>query len=414
MPSLPSLEKLQAPLLAKEIAPIGARMRAAYYLKQAYGLLKKQQEEATSADSSASLETQRDSILSTLSTALLESKHGSLLRHEVAYVLGQIGDTAALPVLTQCLQLAGDCSMVRHECAEAMAAIASGLDVGQSKNRTDLATTREILQQVVKQYVQEQTESSTEADSAVPIELKETCDLAVAVLQWKESGGDPGEAPPPVCACMIPAFSTTDPAPPHPAHAALSEEELGAILNDTAATLWDRYRALFSLRNRGTPAAVEAIGQCLVLDASSALLRHECAYVLGQLQKPASRQALTDKLVVGDPVVKDHMMVRHECAEALGALLDSPDIDMDDYRTIEGLLKVMSTDENEPLAVRESCLVALDAADYWNTYSNNSAVDEDGVATTTTFSQAKGEQQQTIGFMAAQHYNRVEATPTAS
>lgn len=47
-----------------------------------------------------------------------------------------------------------------------------------------------------------------------------------------------------------------------------------------------RYRALFALRNRGGDEAVEVL--CEAFGASSALLKHEVAYVLGQLQHPKS------------------------------------------------------------------------------------------------------------------------------
>ena len=49
-------------------------------------------------------------------------------------------------------------------------------------------------------------------------------------------------------------------------------------------------RALFALRNRGGPAAVEALDASLA--GGSALLKHEVAYVLGQMQDPAAIRAL--------------------------------------------------------------------------------------------------------------------------
>ena len=51
-----------------------------------------------------------------------------------------------------------------------------------------------------------------------------------------------------------------------------------------------RGRALFALRNRGGPAAVEALDASLA--GASALLKHEVAYVLGQMQDPAAISAL--------------------------------------------------------------------------------------------------------------------------
>ena len=100
--------------------------------------------------------------------------------------------------------------------------------------------------------------------------------------------------------------------------------------------MYERYSALFALRNRRTPQAVEAI--IAALGCSSALLRHEVrrctpkklramgsdqflsiaqvAYVLGQLQDKAATAALVRVLGASE----EHPMVRHEAAEALGAI----------------------------------------------------------------------------------------------
>lgn len=47
----------------------------------------------------------------------------ALLRHELAYVLGQMGDKHAVPFLTAVLEKPHEHVMVRHECAEALGAI---------------------------------------------------------------------------------------------------------------------------------------------------------------------------------------------------------------------------------------------------------------------------------------------------
>ena len=46
-----------------------------------------------------------------------------LLRHELAYVLGQLQDPTAIPALTGILDDEGEDAMVRHEAAEALGAI---------------------------------------------------------------------------------------------------------------------------------------------------------------------------------------------------------------------------------------------------------------------------------------------------
>ena len=49
----------------------------------------------------------------------------ALFRHEVAYVLGQLEHAAAVPALAARLRDAGEHSMVRHEAAESLGAIAA-------------------------------------------------------------------------------------------------------------------------------------------------------------------------------------------------------------------------------------------------------------------------------------------------
>jgi len=78
-------------------------------------------------------------------------------------------------------------------------------------------------------------------------------------------------------------------------------------------------------------------------------LKHEVAYVLGQLQDPSSTAAL--KRCLADP--REHAMVRHEAAEALGSV--APDGG-------EEFLEQFLDDDN--CIVRESAEVALDMLRY--------------------------------------------------
>merc|ERR1712146_82727 len=87
---------------------------------------------------------------------------------------------------------------------------------------------------------------------------------------------------------------------------------LGQLMN-TELPLFVRYRAMFSLRNRGDEESVLAL--CQAFSDSNALLRHEVAYVLGQIQHPAATSALKAALID----LKENRMVRYEGAEALGA-----------------------------------------------------------------------------------------------
>lgn len=87
------------------------------------------------------------------------------------------------------------------------------------------------------------------------------------------------------------------------------------------------------------------------LKASSALFRHEIAFVLGQLQEEISVPYLVESLK--NP--EENEMVRHECAEALGAIA-----------TPECLAVLKKYLEDEKRVVSESCVIALDMCEYEN------------------------------------------------
>ncbi len=52
-------------------------------------------------------------------------RHSALLKHEVAFVLGQLQNSLAVPYLQRALEDEGESAMVRHEAAEALGAIAA-------------------------------------------------------------------------------------------------------------------------------------------------------------------------------------------------------------------------------------------------------------------------------------------------
>lgn len=317
------------------------RMRAAYYLRQAHADEPSQQQE----------------VINALSSGLMDARQGSLMRHEFAYVMGQLRDERCCETLEQVLAQPDDCIMVRHEAAEALGAIG--------------ALRSEAVLLKVK------------AENPDTPELSETCQLALNVMEWRAAGGDPAEMPA-ACACMLNPYSSVDPAPPHPTHAAMPFDELGNILCDADRPIFERYRAMFSLRNRGGEAAVQQLCRALTKDTSSALLRHEVAYVLGQMQHPSSVEALEESLRRPD----EHKMVRHESAEALGAIDGR-------WEDVERILQEFTKDENQE--VRESCLVALDAADYWGHSATEEAEveadqGEDSNETPASFAQQKNKQ----------------------
>lgn len=94
-------------------------------------------------------------------------------------------------------------------------------------------------------------------------------------------------------------------------------------------------------------ACLQVLGE--VFRCSSALLKHEVAYVLGQMQDPTSVDTLIRVLQDG----REHAMVRHEAAEALGAIADDQSVE---------LLNQFAKD-SEPI-VAHSCIVALDMIEF--------------------------------------------------
>ena len=106
-------------------------------------------------------------------------------------------------------------------------------------------------------------------------------------------------------------FDSVDPAPP-------SDEKniqtLRESLCDEQERMFLRMRALFSLRNIGGKNAVDALAAAFLSD--SALLKHEIAYVMGQMQDSSAVPYLINRLEDKN----EDVMVRHEAAEALLAI----------------------------------------------------------------------------------------------
>uniref|UniRef100_A0A087YGB0 deoxyhypusine monooxygenase n=1 Tax=Poecilia formosa TaxID=48698 RepID=A0A087YGB0_POEFO len=150
----------------------------------------------------------------------------ALLKHELAYCLGQMQDRRAIPILTAVLKDTKQEPMVRHEAGEALGAI------GDS-----------VVVELLKEYSQDPV-----------IEVAETCQLAVCRLEWLLGGGETklndGSTD------MNP-YCSIDPAPPASRR---SVPELRSVLLDESLPLFERYRAMFALRNLGTEEAVVALG----------------------------------------------------------------------------------------------------------------------------------------------------------
>jgi len=179
--------------------------------------------------------------------------------------------------------------------------------------------------------------------------VRETCEIAIARMKWKSSANE---------LIARSKFASVDPAPslsadsddPESLVQKYSVKTLRTQLCDESLPLFERYRSMFTLRDIGSDEAVLAL--CAGFsDSTSAIFRHEVAYVLGQIASPVSLAFLARMLVNQD----EHAMVRHEAAEAMGAIASDE---------AKHLLENFVTDVN-PI-VKESCDVALDICDYWN------------------------------------------------
>ncbi|KAL7751609.1 deoxyhypusine hydroxylase [Sorochytrium milnesiophthora] len=259
----------------------------------------------------------------------------ALLKHELAYVLGQMKNPYAVAILLRVLGDRDEDAMVRHEAAEALGAI------GTSTSDADMLALLERFRD----------------DATEPAVVRETCELAVDRIRWEQQRQHAlatgaateqlGESP----------FTSVDPAPPLPIEEQTNVPDLRAILMDPRRSLFHRYRAMFSLRNIGSEEAVLALAEGF--KDSSALFRHEIAYVFGQLQHPASVPSLI--AVLED--VSEVGMVRHEAAEALGSV-GTPEC--------LPVLQRFAQHDDQPQkpavedVVRESCQVGVDMWEYEN------------------------------------------------
>ena len=240
-----------------------------------------------------------------------------LLKHEVAYVLGQTKDLYAAPYLREVLENDNQQCMVRHEAAEALGALGD----------------KESLPLLEKYFKEDPL-----------LEIRQTCELAIERIHWENSEKAKNEV------LEKSLYTSIDPAPPLATNDSTSKvEKLKEILNDQDKPLFKRYRAMFRLRDIGTDEACLALASGF--DDPSALFKHEIAYVFGQMCNPVTVPSLIK-------VLQDESeagMVRHEAAEALGSI------------ATDECLPVLQSflNDSEPV-VRDSAIVALDMYEYEN------------------------------------------------
>lgn len=144
----PSLDALEASLLnASGNVKLDARFRTLFTLK---GL--------------GMSEENRMRVIEIVSKGFADDS--ALLKHELAYVLGQLQDVRAIPKLEYILTDSNEHAMVRHEAAEALGAISSPSALP-----------------VLRQHLQDND-----------VSVRETCDLAVRKIELDNSSTGRQEA----------------------------------------------------------------------------------------------------------------------------------------------------------------------------------------------------------------------------
>ena len=260
-----------------------------------------------------------------------------LIRHEACYILGQMKDKRAVPLLTRILNDPEEHEITRHEAAEALGAIG---DTG--------------AMDCLCQY---------SLSESVP--LRETCELGIDRLT--EAAIESGD------------YNTVDPVAVEKGANKAVEDDVESLLETLLApcsSLTDKYKALFSLRsitdshNQPSIIAIAALGKALANDKTSSLLRHEIGFVIGQMafgQDAAKLDSCVDSLIASVENTDEHCMVRHESAIALGSI-SGANGKIESFLTQYADLPIDESNQEQAIVI-ESCIVAMESLKYWRKHS---------------------------------------------
>jgi deoxyhypusine monooxygenase len=232
--------------------------------------------------------------VATLKEVLVDEGEHSMVRHEAAEALGAIASDACLEALRRASE--GECQVVRETAVLAL----------QRLQHAQAAAARAA-----------ENKKHDDDDTATAANSSHSVALGGSAKEKLSAPATTGAAAAAALDCDSPYLSV-DPVPA--ASSSIPTDTLRATLLDESAEMWDRYGAMFALRNRGPGPEVAAVLGALLTTSSSALLKHEVCYVLGQIQEQGggARDALRATLENEG----EHPMVRHEAAEAgLDALL---------------------------------------------------------------------------------------------
>lgn len=223
-----------------------------------------------------------------------------LLKHEICYCLGQMNtseeNTAAIEEFFEQVINEDHSSIVIHEAVEGYANL----------NPKNIHTLLEKFKDSEDKLVYE------------------TCQLALDLKKWNEDTDFGKTENLDLKALKHP---TNDPAPPYNPENNENYKSvawLKKLLLDPNEPIFERYRAMFTLREIGTDEACLALCETLTKenkDNCSALLKHEIGFVFGQLGHEFAKVCVPylEETVADE---NEAAVVRHECVIALGDITD--------------------------------------------------------------------------------------------
>lgn len=124
--------------LTSETSPLAARFRALFSLKHLAALNPPTEQSAPA--------------LEAIAAALVSPS--ALLKHELAYCLGQSGKREAVPFLESCVKDREEDAMCRHEAAEALGALGFEDSLGLLRERRDDKSEVEVVRETAELAVE--------------------------------------------------------------------------------------------------------------------------------------------------------------------------------------------------------------------------------------------------------------------
>lgn len=255
-----------------------------------------------------------------------------LLKHECCYCLGQMGEQNAIGYLVDILENRNENEIVRHEAAEALGNLLNDEQALIDKLSANLNDPSHIVNQ--------------------------TCELALDLIEWRSTKSEHERER----YQSLNPYRSKDPAPSYELNT--NNDKLRSILLDSNSSLFDKYRCLFTLRNKGKLEDVQLLGETLLHyqgQDEMSLFKHEIGYIFGQMQSADSITYLK-KMV---ELKAENDIVRHECAEALGSIA-----------TVEALAFLNDYLHDDSLVVKQSVEVALDMIDYETDHSQFNFIEQ--------------------------------------